>query len=66
LLEAAGGLRKVADREALAVELQRLFASADCAQQQGAAAKQVVDNNRGALQRLLAVIKQALLECETV
>jgi 3-deoxy-D-manno-octulosonic-acid transferase len=46
--------------------LQRLFASADCAQQQGAAAKQVVDNNRGALQRLLAVIKQALLERETV
>lgn len=66
LLEAEGGLIKVACCDALAAELQRLFAGEDCAQQQGAAAKQVVDNNRGALQRLLAVIKQALLERKAV
>jgi 3-deoxy-D-manno-octulosonic-acid transferase len=66
LLEAAGGLVKVTDRDALATTLQLLFASEDRAQQQGAAAKQVVDNNRGALQRLLAVIKQALLERKAV
>jgi 3-deoxy-D-manno-octulosonic-acid transferase len=34
-----------------------LFAKPLCRQRQGAAAKAVVDNNRGALQRLLAIIE---------
>jgi len=57
LLEAAGGLQKIDGDRALAEVLQTLFAKPLCRQRQGAAAKAVVDNNRGALQRLLAIIE---------
>ena len=57
LLEAAGGLQKIDGDRALAGVLQTLFAKPLCRQRQGAAAKAVVDNNRGALQRLLAIIE---------
>ena len=60
LLQGAGGLRTIVDAEDLAETLQGLMADSQRAEQQGAAAKQVVDNNRGALQRLLTVIEQAL------
>ncbi|WP_373080453.1 lipid IV(A) 3-deoxy-D-manno-octulosonic acid transferase [Zhongshania sp.] len=56
LLEAAGGLQKIDGDGALADVLRGLFADPLRRAQQGAAAKQVVDNNRGALQRLLAII----------
>ncbi|WP_269620171.1 lipid IV(A) 3-deoxy-D-manno-octulosonic acid transferase [Zhongshania sp. BJYM1] len=62
LLEASGGLIKVADSDALARELGALLDDPERAENQGAMAKQVVDANRGALQRLLAVIEQALRE----
>jgi 3-deoxy-D-manno-octulosonic-acid transferase len=57
LLEAAGGLQKIDGDRALAEVLQTLFAAPLCRERQGAAAKAVVDNNRGALQRLLAIIE---------
>ncbi|WP_373091854.1 lipid IV(A) 3-deoxy-D-manno-octulosonic acid transferase [Zhongshania sp.] len=57
LLETAGGLQKIDSDGALAGVLQALFADPLCRQRQGAAAKAVVDNNRGALQRLLAIIE---------
>ncbi|MBW2940932.1 lipid IV(A) 3-deoxy-D-manno-octulosonic acid transferase [Zhongshania aquimaris] len=60
LLQGAGGLLTIVDAEDLAETLQGLMADSQRAGQQGAAAKQVVDNNRGALQRLLMVIEQAL------
>jgi 3-deoxy-D-manno-octulosonic-acid transferase len=60
LLTASGGLLKVADADALAVALQELFADPQRRQAQGAAAKGVVDNNRGALQRLLTIIESEL------
>ncbi|MBQ0760284.1 MAG: lipid IV(A) 3-deoxy-D-manno-octulosonic acid transferase [Gammaproteobacteria bacterium] len=66
LLQAAGGLVKLADSGALALALQSLFADPERAQQQGAVAKQVVDSNRGALQRLLVIIEKALQEREAV
>ncbi|MBQ0794768.1 lipid IV(A) 3-deoxy-D-manno-octulosonic acid transferase [Zhongshania sp.] len=60
LLQGAGGLLTIVDAEDLATTLQDLMTDSQRAEQQGAAAKQVVDNNRGALQRLLTVIEQAL------
>ena len=60
LLQGAGGLLTIVDAEDLAETLQGLMTDSQRAGQQGAAAKQVVDNNRGALQRLLTVIEQAL------
>jgi len=57
LLEAAGGLQKIDGDRALAEVLQTLFAAPLYRERQGAAAKAVVDNNRGALQRLLAIIE---------
>lgn len=66
LLSAEGGLLKLADAQSLSKTLQALFADSERAQRQGAAAKQVVENNRGALQRLLAIIKQALQEREAI
>jgi len=60
LLADAGGLVQVADANALAEVLLGLVADPLRRQQQGAAAKQVVDNNRGALQRLIAVIEAQL------
>ena len=60
LLQGAGGLLTIVDAEDLAETLQGLMTDSQRAEQQGAAAKQVVDNNRGALQRLLTVIEQAL------
>jgi 3-deoxy-D-manno-octulosonic-acid transferase len=57
LLETAGGLQKIDSDGALAKVLQALFADPLCRERQGAAAKAVVDNNRGALQRLLAIIE---------
>jgi 3-deoxy-D-manno-octulosonic-acid transferase len=56
MLSAAGGLEKVAGDAALAELLLVWFADPIRRQRQGAAAKQVVDNNRGALQCLLAII----------
>lgn len=56
MLMAAGGLEKIESDAALAELLLVWFADPVRRQRQGAAAKQVVDNNRGALQRLLAII----------
>ena len=56
MLMAAGGLEKIESDAALAELLLAWFADPVRRQRQGAAAKQVVDNNRGALQRLLAII----------
>ncbi len=56
MLMAAGGLEKIEGDAALAELLSAWFADSVRRQRQGAAAKQVVDNNRGALQRLLAII----------
>lgn len=66
LLSAEGGLLKLADAQSLSNTLQALFTDSARAQRQGAAAKQVVENNRGALQRLLAIIEQALQEREAI
>ncbi|MDX1802866.1 MAG: lipid IV(A) 3-deoxy-D-manno-octulosonic acid transferase [Alcanivorax sp.] len=56
LLDAAGGLTRVADASDLAEVLQRLFADPLARQHQGRAAAAVVEANRGALARGLALI----------
>jgi 3-deoxy-D-manno-octulosonic-acid transferase len=60
LLHNAGALLQLSSAEEVASALHSLMTDSKRAQQQGAAAKQVVDNNRGALQRLLSCIEQAL------
>lgn len=57
LLVASGGLQKINNDAELAELLLGLFADPVRREQQGAAAKQVVDSNRGALQRLLGIIE---------
>lgn len=57
LLGAAGGHRVVADEVELAALLAELFADAQQCQQMGEQALQVVEQHRGALARLLAVLE---------
>lgn len=60
LLQQAGALVKVADTNALTETLATLLDDAAERQQRGAAARQVVEQNRGALEKLLDVIDQQL------
>ena len=60
LLQDAGGMAVCADEKALADEVRRLLDSPESAEAMATAAKQVADNNRGALQRLLEVIEHQL------
>ena len=48
------------DAEQLAEQIARLFQESDTRKQMGQAARQVAEANRGALDRLLAVIAQML------
>lgn len=56
MLISAQGATVVQDEKALALQLQQLFASERLRQHQGAQAKKVVEQNRGALDKLLALI----------
>jgi len=60
LLENAGALRKVADADALAQALRELAAEPAQRAQRGEQGRLVVENNRGALQRLLDAIAKLL------
>ncbi len=60
LLQQAGALVKVADTNALTAALATLLDDASERQQRGAAARQVVEQNRGALEKLLTVIDRKL------
>ena len=60
LLLEAGGMAICADDQALAGEVRLLLESPESAESMATAAKQVADNNRGALQRLLDVIEHQL------
>ena len=60
LLQDAGALTLVDTAEALASEVQPLLKDETQRRQRGALAKAVIDENRGALERLLAVIDKQL------
>ena len=60
LLQEAGALVKVAGEEAFADQLALWIESPDAKNQAGAAARRVVDENKGALEKLLNVIDQQL------
>ena len=60
LLQDAGALTLADTAEALASEVQPLLTDEALRRQRGALAKAVIDENRGALERLLAVIDKQL------
>lgn len=60
LLQAAGGLQLVSGAQALAEQLTALATTAELRQARGLAALQVANDNRGALQKTLAIINQML------
>lgn len=66
LLMQAGALVKCDSAATLAAELQRLFADTETRGQRGRAARQVVENNRGALARLLDEIDRLVAPLTTV
>lgn len=57
LLDAAGGRRQIEDADQLAVLLNQLFSDAQQRQQMGERARQVVEQHRGALARVLKVLE---------
>lgn len=57
LLTAAGALTQVNSATELATSIAKLFADASLRQQQGEAARAVVDANRGALQKLVTLVE---------
>lgn len=59
-LRAAGALEQVAGAASLATALSRLCADGDERERRGAAALEVVEENRGALERLFAAVREAL------
>ncbi|WP_461518314.1 lipid IV(A) 3-deoxy-D-manno-octulosonic acid transferase [Porticoccus sp.] len=61
LLLQADGMAICEDATTIAAKVAELLASPETAARMGAAAKSVADNNRGALERLLAVIERQLL-----
>ncbi len=60
LLLQAGGMAICEDAAAIDAAVSKLLTSTETASRMGAAAKSVADNNRGALERLLAVIERQL------
>ncbi|MDB6060048.1 MAG: 3-deoxy-D-manno-octulosonic acid transferase [Verrucomicrobiaceae bacterium] len=62
LLQRAGALQIVQDADALAQAVIDLMASADVRKQRGEAARRVVENNRGALNKLLTEIDSIIAE----
>lgn len=61
LLIDAGGLQQVVDVAGLVAAMERLLVDSALRQQRGEAALSVVEANRGALNRLLALIKQQIV-----
>lgn len=61
LLCERGGLRKVTTVEQLAEQVGKWLGDSDLSQRQGAAALNVVEQNRGALDKLIAIVDGALM-----
>lgn len=64
-LEAAGALKTVADADALAQTVLQVLADKSLRESMGAAGRQLIEENRGALQRIEALVWQACQKKET-